>query len=296
MLNATLSGVAVMLFAVTATVSAQGAPPRMGTIVVAHGADSTWNALVLDAARAANTGGPVEVSFLMGPDAKVTRFQDAVARLERQGVGAIAVVPMLVSSYSGHYEQIRYLAGDSARLDERMLHHLHSAGIERPRPKVPLRLTAALDDAPQVARVLLDRARTLASSPTAQAVFLVGHGPNSAEDYAAWMVNLRVVADSVKAWGGFRDVRVDLVRDDAPPAVRAEAVRRVRELIELQHLVTRQPVVVVPVLISKGAVSRDKIPNDLESLPVIYSGAPLLPHSEMARWIAERVRGAFAVP
>ena len=50
-------------------------------------------------ARRAKLPGPVEVSYLMGPAAKTHRFQDAVARLERQGVSEIVVVPMLVSSF-----------------------------------------------------------------------------------------------------------------------------------------------------------------------------------------------------
>ena len=86
-----------------------------GTIVVAHGGDSLWNALVIESARSARTGGPVEVSFLMGPAAKTTRFQDVVAKLEGQKVSSIVVVPMLVSSHSGHYDQVRYLAGDFRR-------------------------------------------------------------------------------------------------------------------------------------------------------------------------------------
>ena len=262
----------------------------IGTVVVAHGGDSIWNAHVIDVARQANTGGPVEVSFLMGAGAKTSRFQDAVARLEGQGVREIVVVPMLVSSHSGHYDQIRYLAGDSVALSEQMLHHLHMAGIERPAAKVPLRLTRAMDDAPQIARVLADRALALTRTPKVQALMIVGHGPNSAEDYAAWMKNLRPVADSVRAWTGFRDVRVELVRDDAPAPVRAEAVRRVRELIDMQHMLTGNDVVVVPVLVSKGSVSRDKVPNDIKGTRSIYAGEPLLPHPAMARWIEERVR------
>jgi sirohydrochlorin cobaltochelatase len=264
--------------------------------VIAHGGDSLWNSQVLDAARQARTGGPVEVSFLMGPAAKATRFQEAVARLEKSGVSAIVVVPMLVSSHSGHFDQIRYLAGDSVTLDERMQHHLHMAGIERPVTSVPIRLAPAMDDAPQVARVLTDRAMALADKPGERAVFIVGHGPNSSDDYAAWMKNLRPIADSVRVRGGFRDVRVDLVRDDALPPVRAEAVRRVRELIELQHLVTGKDVVVVPVLVSKGVINRDKLPNDLEGLPIVYSGAPLLPHRAMVQWIEERATAKIAAP
>ena len=276
------------LFIVPTSAAAQ----KVGTVVVAHGGDSVWNAQVRDVASQVKTGGPVEVSFLMGAGAKTARFQDAVARLEAQGVSQIVVVPMLVSSHSGHYEQIRYLGGDSVTLGETMMHHLHMAGIQRPTAKVPLRVTKAMDASAEVARVLADRALAMTRTPREQALLIVGHGPNSAEDYAAWMENLRPVADSVKAWTGFRDVRVDLVRDDAPAPVRAEAVRRVRELIELQHMATGKDVVVVPVLVSKGSVSRDKVPNDIRGTRSIYAGEPLLPHPAMARWIEARVRAA----
>ena len=261
----------------------------VGTIIIAHGADSTWNSHVFEVAKQVRTGGPVEVSFLMGAGARTARFQDVVRKLEAQGVREIAVVPLLVSSHSGHYDQIRYLAGEPVELSESMMHHLHMAGIERPTSKVPIRLTKAMDDAPQVARVLADRALAMEPDPGTRALFIVGHGPNSAEDHAAWMRNLRRIADSVKVWTGFRDVRVDVVRDDAPAEVRAEAVRRVRELIEMQHAITGKEVIVVPILVSRGAVSRDKIPNDIKGLPAVYRGDPLLPHKAMAELVEARV-------
>ena len=274
-----------------APVSAQAAARNtVGTIIIAHGADSTWNSHVFEVAKQVRTGGPVEVGFLMGAGAKAARFQDLVRKLEAQGVREIAVVPLLVSSHSGHYDQIRYLAGEPVELSETMMHHLHMAGIERPVTKVPIRLTKAMDDAPQIARVLADRALAMAPEPATRALFIVGHGPNSAEDHAAWMTNLRRIADSVRVWTGFRDVRVDVVRDDAPAEVRAEAVRRVRELIEMQHAITGQEVIVVPILVSRGAVSRDKIPNDIKGLPAVYRGDPLLPHKAVAELIEVRVR------
>lgn len=274
-----------------ASVTAQSKDVR-GTIVIAHGGDSLWNEGVLQAAREARTGGPVEVSFLMGKGAATARFQDAVAKLDAQGVTSIAVVPLLVSSYSGHYDQIRWLAGEDVSLNEMMQHHLHMNGIDRAETRTPILLTKALDASSEMARVLADRATAMAKEPGAEALMIVGHGPNSAEDYAAWMQNLRPVADSVRAWTGFRDVRVELVRDDAPAAVRAEAVLRVRELIEMQQLLTGREVVVVPVLVSKGSVSRDKLPKDIAGTPSRYTGEPLLPHSAMARWIERRVREA----
>lgn len=98
--------------------------------------------------------------------------------------------------------------------------------------------------------------------------------------------------NSVKTWTGFRDVRVDLVRDDAPAPLRAEAGRRVRELIDLQHTATRHDVIVVPVLVSKGRVSRDKVPADIRGTPLVNHGEPLLPHPVNSRWIESRVREA----
>ncbi|MEK7402404.1 MAG: CbiX/SirB N-terminal domain-containing protein [Gemmatimonadota bacterium] len=268
----------------------------IGTIVVAHGGDSLWNSLVLDAAKSARTGGPVEVAFLMGPGAKAAPFQSLVAKLERQGVSAIAIVPLLVSSHSGHFDQVRYLAGDSVKLDESMQHHLHMAGHDRARAAVPIRVAPALDQSPALADVLTDRALAMTPNPRERAVLIVGHGPNSAEDYAAWMAHLRVVADSVRRRGGFRDVRVELVRDDAPAPVRAEAVLRTRELVELQSLATGKKVLVVPLLISRGAISRDKLPSDLQGTPSEYSGEPLLPHPAIVRWIEQSALTARSVP
>jgi sirohydrochlorin ferrochelatase len=240
-------------------------------------------------ARAARTGGPVAVSLLMGPGAETHRFQDAVAKLVAQGAREIVVVPLFVSSHSGHIEQIRYLAGQTDSLDDEMKHHLAMGGITRAATALPIRVMPALDDSPQLARVLTDHALALATAPAKQALFLVGHGPNGAEDNAAWMSALRSVADSVKRWSPFRDVKVGLVRDDAPAAVRAEAVKEIRETIQLQAALTGQPVVVVPILVSSGSVSSNKIPADLAGLPVTYNAVPLLPHPAMARWIEARV-------
>lgn len=270
-------------------------PGSIGTIVVAHGGGPEWNAQVEAVLRDVRLPGPVGVSFLMGPGAKAHRFQDVVSDLVRQGATEVVVVPMLVSSHSGHYEQIRYLARAVDSIDSRMMHHLHLSGIARAPAGIPIRLTAAMDDAPEVAEVLASRALALAKAPKEQALFLVGHGPNGAEDYAAWMDNLRRIADSVRARTGFRSVLVDLVRDDAPAAVRAEAVLRVRELVQLQRELTGREVVVVPILVSTGTVSRVKLPKDLAGLPMVYDAQALLPHPSMARWIESRVRGAGSV-
>lgn len=103
----------------------------------------------------------------MGEGARVYRFQDAAVSMVDAGVGSIVVVPLLVSSHSGHYQQLRHLVGDSDTSSPGMRQHLTMAGVERPSVDVPLILTPAMDDAPEVARVLADRASSLAAEPSA---------------------------------------------------------------------------------------------------------------------------------
>jgi sirohydrochlorin ferrochelatase len=274
-----------------AGVSAQ---EKVGTVIIAHGGGEEWNRLVKDVAAEARTGGPVEVSFLMGPGAKADPFQRVIGRLEQAGVNRIVVVPLLVSSHSRHYEQIRYLSGVTRELDSTMMHHLHMGGLEPVTAMVPVTVARAIDDSPDVARILAARALALTPVPAGRALFLIGHGPNSPEDHAIWMKNLRTLAASVKQQSPFADVRVGVIQDDAPAPVRAEAVQRVREIIELQHATTRQPVAVVPVMISRGLITQEKLPNDLKGLPIVYNGEALLPHAGLARWIEARVRESTA--
>ena len=266
----------------------------VGTVILAHGGGPEWNAQVEKIAALVNTGGPVNVSFLMGPGAKTNRFQDVIEKLAREGADHVVVVPMLMSSHSGHYEQIRYLAGEVDELSDVMMHHLQMAGIARANASVPVHVARAIDDSPDVARILAERALSLTDEPASHALFIMGHGPNSAEDNAMWMQNLRPVADTVAALTGFRDVKVGLVRDDAPAPVRAEAVRQVREIIQLQHELTGRDVIVVPALISTGSVSQEKFPADLAGLPVVYKGEALLPHPGLAKWVEARVQGMRA--
>lgn len=265
----------------------------VGVIIVAHGGGPEWNAKVMEAASEVRLSGPVGVSFLMGSGAASSRLQDVQSALVKQGARRIVLIPLLVSSFSGHYEQIRYLAGQTDSLDAEMRHHLEMSGITRGTSGVPVSVAPAIDDAPELAEVILTRALALGTEPESEAVFLVGHGPSETGEYVAWMANLRRVASSVQARGGFRNVMVDLVKDDAPPAVRAEAVMRIRELIELQYAITGRKVLVVPLLVAPGSISRQKLPADLADLPIRYSGETLLPNPAIARWIEASARRAY---
>ncbi len=262
---------------------------ELGVLLVAHGAGKDWNSAIHELAERLAVSYPVEVAFLMGEEAQTSSFQAAATRLAKSGVDRIVVVPLMVSSHGVHTRQIRYLAGviDSLSIPQRDA--LAAMGQSRPELGIELSVTSALDDAPELAEALAERAKSIASAPRQQGLFLVAHGPSDAEDATRWMKNLRLIANGVKYDVGFADVRVGLLQDDAPKEVRAEAVRRIREIIELQHRATNQPVIVVPVLVSRGRINNDKIPRDLAGLLIKYTGAPLLPHPALERWVLREV-------
>lgn len=285
---ATATSVISILCASSARAQEPSTADRTGVLIVAHGGGPDWNQQLLDVAAAVRHSGPVRASFLMGPGAHERPFQREVAALRAAGATSIVVVPFFMSSHSGHLDQLRWLIGQIEALDTTMMHHLHMGGIERPSDLGGLRLTAALDSAPELAAALTRRAVQLSEGRAERAVLLLGHGPNGAEDYARWMTALRPVAERVRRDAGYRFAGVELVRDDAPPLVRAEAVRRVREIVTWMNEATGLPVVVVPALVATGRVSRETFARDLAGLPVTYTGDALLPDPGMARWV-ERV-------
>ncbi len=294
-MSSTLRLLSSLLLAVAALPVAAQAPSH-GLLLVAHGGGPDWNKQVLDVVGAVRFNGPVRVSFLMGPAASERPFQREIAALRAAGAARVAVVPLFMSSHSEHFDQLRYLVGTRDSLDATMMHHLHMGGIERPADRRGLMLLSALDSAPELADALAERAVALVPDRAARAMLLIGHGPNGAEDYARWMAALRPIAERVRQRAGYRFAAVELVRDDAPPLVRAEAVARVREIVTWLNQATGQPVAVVPALVATGTVSKVTLQRDLAGLPVVYSGDAVLPNLRMARWVERVASAALATP
>jgi hypothetical protein len=91
----------------------------------------------------------------MGEEADSAGWGAAVARLVRDGAREIVVVPLMVSSHGSHYRQIRYYAGELDSLPPELAAHDHHSAHAA--PGVPMRVTPALDAAPELAEALAGR-------------------------------------------------------------------------------------------------------------------------------------------
>jgi sirohydrochlorin ferrochelatase len=261
------------------------AAAQTGLLVVAHGANTAWNAAVRQTvAQISWPTGPVATAFLRGDEAETSGWDEGVAALERAGARSIVVVPLMVSSAGAHYRQIEFYAGAAPALPAELAGHGHGGPA---RPSVPVRVTAALDGAPELAARLAEIWTGLPPVDRRGSMMFVAHGPSSDDDAARWLADLRRAIGPTAAAAGV-PFDIGLLRDDAAPEIRAAAVADSRARIVALAEATGDSVTVLPVLVSTGRIATATIPRDLIGLPIRYVPAPLTPSAHLARWV-ERV-------
>lgn len=268
--------------------AARGAVGQVGLLVVAHGADSSWNAGVEQTVSQIQWHrGPVRTAYLMGTGTATHSWDAGIASLLAAGARSIVVVPLMVSSFGEHVTQIHNYAGEPIALPSSLagMAHEHGANV---RPPVPTVVTAAIDGAPELGQILSDRWDELSLAQRSPTLVLVAHGPSADSLVAQWLQAIADAATPLARALGAQNVRIGLLRDDAAPRVRANAIRSLRDSITALASRSGDSVTVMTVLISSGTINRVTIPGDLSGMPIRYIGATLAPHPALARWI-ERV-------
>lgn len=270
---------------------------NVGLLVVAHGADSAWNANVRETVKKLRWNrGPVEVAFLMGDEAKSASWGAALTSLQNANVARVVAVPLMVSTFGSHVDQIRFYAGELASMPKELesmlaaMGHTHDAPVHA---HVPIATTNALDDASELGQALYERWTQLPVADRRRPLVLVAHGPNDADDAVLWEKNLSATTTKLAQLVAPNVMRIHLLRDDAPADVRKTAVQAMRDSISALATRAHDSVTVLPVLISTGAVNTVKIPADIAGLPVRYHSMGLTPSVALAQWI-DRVAAAKA--
>lgn len=274
-------------FALISVLSAGPAAAQTGLLVVAHGADSEWNAQVRQTVEQLRWEGPRAVAFLMGPERDSAGWDAAVLALTEAGAQRIVVAPLMVSSHGSHYRQILHYAGLLAELPAELASHAHHTASS----PVPMLVTPALDAAPELSEALATRWAEMAPALRAAPLLLLAHGPNDDGDAERWTSALGTVLARATRTAPPPMSGVALLRDDAPAPVRAAAVAALRDTVIAWAAAFGDSVTVTTALVATGAMTRTRIPADLSGLPVRYTPAGLTPLPVIARWI-ERVAGA----
>lgn len=251
-------------------------------MVVAHGSrDAGWNRRVIQSVQKLDWAGPKSVAFLTSPTPE-RELKQVAAQLDQPGVKQIVVVPLLVSSFSGHYEEIRYYVGQRKDLPHEEGEHENHSLAAPLKTKSPLLLTSAMDGHPLVSRILADELEPFAKEAGHQSVVLVAHGPNEDTENERWLAHLRTHAQRLKEQFGFLRIEVATLRDDAPKAIRDAASEQLRSTVRTASADSK--VLVLPVLISVGHVQK-AIQKRLEGLEFKMIEGGLANHRLATAWV-----------
>lgn len=283
-------------------VVAQPPSSSRGVMLLAHGGSPEWNGRVEALAREANQRTPVEVAFGMAARGSL---ESALRRLQARGVTEVLAVPLFVSSWSSVIRSTEYLLGLRAEapadlaIFAKMDHSMHGAGSPEghacvapcdgtaPIPvAVTVRMTEALNRHPLVGAILADRTRAISTDPQSEAVILVAHGPVPDDDNRRWLEDMAPLADQVRASAPYAAVHALTVRDDAGPALREEARRELRAVVERETSAGRR-VLIVPHLLSFGGIERG-IRTRLEGLSYTMTTQALMPDDRLLQWVLEQ--------
>jgi hypothetical protein len=221
---------------------------------------------------------------------------------------AHGAVPLFVSSWSSVITSTEYLLGVRADAPAALavyakMNHAtaatHHADGHEQQPatdgttpvtsRVPIRMTAALNDHPIAAEILASRARSISKDPATEAVVIVAHGPNGDEDNRRWLTDMASLANRLRSAERFHAIEYLTLRDDAPAPIRDQASAELRELV-LRHSREGRRVLIVPLLISFGGIDKG-VRTRLEGLPYAMPPAALMPDDRLATWVLAMAEG-----
>jgi sirohydrochlorin ferrochelatase len=242
-------------------------PISKGILVVAHGVnDPNWTNPVWEVVYELrnNFPCPVALGFLEFVEPGIP---DGVEELNQAGVNKIIAVPLFISSYSNHIEEIRYVLGLREDLPGGG-HEGHGAGheedLERARPQGEVVLTPAIDDHPLMAEVLAEQIGLLVKDPANEIGILAAHGSDTEEGQKGWVDNLKSLGGQIQERlenKGIRlkDIKHGFVFEGLTPSV--------REAVYEAVYTDGATALVVPVMISEGYFTGHKIPGILKEFP-----------------------------
>jgi sirohydrochlorin ferrochelatase len=273
----------------------------IGVVLLAHGSDHHWNQTMCDAVASLKTRYMIECSFSMADQPLVER---AIRKLEQRGARAIVVVRVfgLASSFQGSVERMLGLDLDLDLGHGHELGHGHDLGHGHghghdhglrlgPPPRIRsaarFATTGGLEDSPELADALLDRARALSKNPSRETVVLVAHGSGDDATNDHWKHVLASVADRMRESGpAFRAIEVGTWREDWPDK-RAPEVAAIRAIVESAAKNNGRAIVIPARTTGEGA---ERV--FLEGL-AFELGTGFAPHARFTAWFERQIRAGI---
>lgn len=237
-------------------------------LVIAHGSPlPCWNEMVEQAVLQAELPLPTLTAYLGGQREK--SIDQQLARLEHAGHRHITVVPLFISQASTHLDEIRYMLGfvQAAQVETRLQPVCSQAKLIWHTP---------IEDSAEARQIWLDRVRDLSTSPSEEALLVIGHGSDVAGFQQMWQLFLQQATAFLQTQFHFRAAAFATLRPDTVAA-------------QTGWLKKQGKLVVLPLFMSEGYFTQSLIPNKMAGFNYRYSGKGYLPHPLLSAWLRRTV-------
>ncbi|TAJ09564.1 MAG: hypothetical protein EPO61_05765 [Nitrospirae bacterium] len=217
----------------TANRSVAAAPGEIGVVIMPHGSTQPWNDAVERTIAPLKAKHRIEMAYGMGDPWII---QDAVTRLEQQGVKRIVFVRMY--ALESHMKPLTdYILGLSDRppsdgqghgFDHEAVppHQIRSAAL--------FSTFGGYEEYAGISQVMCDRMMEVSKDPGKETVILLAHGEGTDEGNSKWLAIMNGNIERIKKdprCARFKTIRAAAVREDWPDKRKA-AVEEVRHMIE----------------------------------------------------------------
>lgn len=212
-----------------------------------------------------------------------SHVQEAVDQLEAAGAKTIVVLPSETSETSSLVRQWHYMFGLTDQ----------SGYLEVPRIRTSAKIVMAKSPtrSPIIGQILGENMKAMSRDPAKEAALLVMHGPENKAENEDELQNLGRLAAIVAQVTGISDIYYDSLQDDAPPAIRAANVQRMRDWITKAQAAGKT-VLVEPVLLTAGGRVSQKLRKDLDGLEYTFVDTGMIGHPLFSKWVQDTVADA----
>ncbi len=250
----------------------------VGVLVLAHGVGDNSDRLFRDSLRPMAEDRPTAISFGMAMMMS-SHIQSSVDDLEAAGAKTIVLVPTATTEYNSLNRQWEYAFGmreDSSYLD-----------VPKVNTSAKVLMASSFNDHPLISEALIEYVQEKSVDPENETVIFVGHGPEEIDDNVLDLEVQQAHVDRMLEQGGFAEVKMINLQDDAYPPIRAANVKKLRRWVTTAQ--RKGNTVIVAVVTSASFGVQQKIVEDLRGLDYKFADRGLIEHPNYQKWILAAV-------
>lgn len=246
---------------------------KYGVLIIAHGSKSQeWEDQIKRTVDKVQCPFPIVISYLEFSKMTIER---GIEELEEMDVTQIIVVPLFVSSGSTHIEEVKFALGISHAFSGR-------ADIQPVKLQVPVIWREPINAHSIVLDILSERIQELSKAPEKESLLIAAHGSKQQDLSLKWKEQLEKIKSGLERRFAFQLVEYGTLYPDN--------LRKAAERL----LDKGGKVLVIPLVLSEGYLTKKSIPAILDGLDYIWNGKTIVPHDLVARWIEREIGEAAA--